>query len=70
MLEQQKEQYNSKEILDSTTTKIRGEISFLQHNVGRRQEVQQTLLELAFAKRTDLVLIQEPSAWLDTREGV
>ena len=70
MLEQQKEQYNSKEILDSTTTKIRGEISFLQHNVGRRQEVQQTLLELAFAKRTDLVLIQEPSVWLDSRDSV
>ena len=71
MLEQQKEQYHSKDILDSrTTTKIAGEISFLQHNVGKRQEVQQTLLELAFAKRTDLVLIQEPSAWLDSREGV
>ena len=32
--------------------------------------MQQTLLELAFAKRTDLVLIQEPSVWLDSREGV
>jgi endonuclease/exonuclease/phosphatase (EEP) superfamily protein YafD len=32
--------------------------------------VQQTLLELAFAKRTDLVLVQEPSVWLDSREGM
>jgi hypothetical protein len=63
MLEQQQEkQYYSRDILDSsTTTKVAGEISFLQHNVGRRQEVQQTLLELAFAKRTDIVLVQEPS---------
>jgi hypothetical protein len=72
MLEQREKQYQSKDILDSstTTTKVAGEISFLQHNVGKRQEVQQTLLELAFAKRTDLVLIQEPSVWLDSREGV
>jgi len=71
MLEQQKEeQYTSKDILDSTTSKVQGEISFLQHNVGKRQEVQQTLLELAFAKKTDIVLIQEPSVWLDSREGV
>ena len=63
MLEQQQEkQYDSRDILDSsTTTKIAGELSFLQHNVGKRQEVQQTLLELAFAKRTDIVLVQEPS---------
>ena len=62
MLEQQQEkQYYSRDILDSSTTKVAGELSFLQHNVGRRQEVQQTLLELAFAKRTDIVLIQEPS---------
>jgi hypothetical protein len=42
MLEQQKEkQYDSRDILDSSsTTKIAGELSFLQHNVGRRQEVQ------------------------------
>ena len=41
ILEQQKEQYYSKDILDSSsTTKIAGEISFLQHNVGKRQEVQ------------------------------
>ena len=71
MLEQQEKQYQSKDILDSSsTTKIAGEILFLQHNVGKRQEVQQTLLELAFAKRTDLVLIQEPSVWLDSREGM
>jgi ABC-type cobalamin/Fe3+-siderophores transport system ATPase subunit len=71
MLEQQKEkQYDSRDILDSSsTTKVAGELSFLQHNVGRRQEVQQTLLELAFAKRTDIVLVQEPSVWLDSRDS-
>ena len=52
--------YNSKDILDSTITKIKGEISFLQNNVGKRQEVQQTLLELAFARKTDVILVQEP----------
>jgi hypothetical protein len=58
MVEQPGRQYQSKDILDSsTTTKIAGEISFLQHNVGKRQEVQQTLLELAFAKKTDIVLV-------------
>ena len=58
MLEQQQEkQYYSRDILDNSTTKVAGELSFLQHNVGRRQEVQQTLLELAFAKRTDIVLV-------------
>jgi hypothetical protein len=58
MLEQQKEkQYDSRDILDSSsTTKVAEELLFLQYNVGRRQEVQQTLLELAFAKRTDIVL--------------
>ena len=71
MLEQQQAEYQSKDILDSsTTTKIAGEISFLQQNVGKRQEVQQTLLEIAFAKRTDLVLIQEPSVWLDRRDSL
>jgi hypothetical protein len=42
MLEQQQEkQYYSRDILDSSsTTKIAGELSFLQHNVGKRQEVQ------------------------------
>jgi hypothetical protein len=59
MLEQQQEkQYHSRDILDSSsTTKIAEELSFLQHNVGKRQEVQQTLLELGFAKRTDIVLV-------------
>jgi hypothetical protein len=61
MTEQQPEQYYSRDILDSPMSKTTGEISFLQHNVGKRQEAQQTLLEIAFAKRTDLVLIQEPS---------
>jgi hypothetical protein len=38
MLEQQQEkQYYSRDILDNgTTTKVAGELSFLQHNVGRR----------------------------------
>jgi len=68
--QQQTEQYQSKDILDSSgTTKTAGEISFLQHNVGKRQEVQQTLLELAFAKRTDIVLVQEPSVWQDSGDG-
>ena len=57
--------YKSQDILDNPITKIQGEISFLQQNVGKRQEVQQTLLELAFARRTDLVLLQEPSFWCD-----
>jgi hypothetical protein len=73
MLEQQQEkQYYSRDILDSstTTTKVLGELSFLQHNVGKRQEVQQTLLELAFAKRTDIVLVQEPSVWLNSRDSM
>jgi hypothetical protein len=41
MLEQQQEkQYHSRDILDSSsTTKIVGELSSLQHNVGKRQEV-------------------------------
>ena len=68
MQEQPKEKYNSKEILDTPAPKTKGEISFLQHNVGKRQEVQQTLLEIAFARRTDLVLIQEPSVWQDNRD--
>ena len=60
--------YQSHDILDSSISKIQGEISFLQHNVGKRAEVQQTLLELAFARRADLALLQEPSVWLD-RQG-
>jgi hypothetical protein len=55
----QGKQYHSRDIFDSSsTTKMAGEISFLQYNVGKRQEVQQTLLGLAFAKRTDIVLVQ------------
>ena len=60
--------YNSQDILDRLITKIQGEISFLQQNVGKRQEVQQTLLELAFARKTDLVLLQEPSFWQDRQD--
>ena len=32
--------YKSQDILDNPITKIQGEISFLQQNVGKRQEVQ------------------------------
>ena len=42
-------------------SKTRGEISFIQHNVGKKQEAQQTLLEIGFRKKTDIILIQEPS---------
>jgi hypothetical protein len=39
--QQQENQYESRDILDSSsTTKVAGELSFLQHNVGKRQEVQ------------------------------
>lgn len=65
MIEQNQEQYKSKDILDADTSKSRGELSFLQQNVGKRQEIQQTLLEVAFAWKTDFVLIQEPSVWLN-----
>ena len=49
----------------SLVSKTRGEISFIQHNVGKRQEVQQTLLEIGFRKKTDIILVQKPSTWKD-----
>ena len=53
----------------SLVSKASGEISFIQHNVGKRQEVQQTLLEIGFRKKTDIILVQEPSAWKDRQKG-
>ena len=67
MSAQQPNVYQSQDILDTSMSKIQGEISFLQHNIGKRAEVQQTLLELAFARRADLALLQEPSVWLDNQ---
>src|SRR6266571_827416 len=53
----------------SLVSKTRGEISFIQHNVGKRQEAQQTLLEIGFRKKTDIILVQEPSTWKDKQKG-
>src|SRR5438445_13313651 len=50
-------------------SKASGEISFIQHNVGKRQEAQQTLLEIGFRKKTDIILVQEPSTWKDKQKG-
>ena len=41
----------------SLASKARGEISFIQHNVGKRQEVQQTLLEIGFRRKIDIILV-------------
>jgi len=48
----------------SLVSKARGEIS-IQHNVGKRQEAQQTLLEIGFRRKIDIILVQEPSTWKD-----
>src|SRR6202789_1644231 len=53
----------------SLVSKARGEISFIQHNVGKRQEAQQTLLEIGFRRKTDIILVQEPSTWKDRQKG-
>ncbi len=53
----------------SLVSKARGEISFIQHNVGKRQEVQQTLLEIGFRRKTDIILVQEPRTWKDRQKG-
>src|SRR6266704_6034552 len=53
----------------SLVSKASGEISFIQHNVGKRQEVQQTLLEIGFKRKTDIILVQEPSTWKDRQKG-
>ena len=52
----------------SLVSKASGEISFIQHNVGKRQEVQQTLLEIGFRRKTDIILVQEPSTWKDRQK--
>jgi hypothetical protein len=41
----------------SLVSKARGEISFIQHNVGKRQEAQQTLLEIGFRRKIDIILV-------------
>jgi exonuclease III len=51
--------------LDYSIAKVKGEISILQHNVGKQKEAQQTMLEIAFKRKTDLVLVQEPYTWKD-----
>ena len=53
----------------SLVSKASGEISFIQHNVGKRQEVQQTLLEIGFRRKIDIILVQEPSTWKDRQKG-
>ena len=53
----------------SLVSKASGEISFIQHNVGKIQEVQQTLLEIGFRRKTDIILIQEPSTQKDRQKG-
>ena len=53
----------------SLVSKARGEISFIQYNVGKRQEAQQTLLEIGFRRKTDIILVQEPSTWKDRQKG-
>ena len=53
----------------SLVSKASGEISFIQHNVGKIQEIQQTLLEIGFKRKTDIILIQEPSTWKDRQKG-
>jgi hypothetical protein len=55
------EHLHNQEILDSPVAKIRGEISILQHNVGKQREAHYTLLEIAFKRGIDLVLVQEPA---------
>src|SRR6266571_4686831 len=53
----------------SLVSKTRGEISFIQYNIKKRQKTQQTLLEIGFRKKTDIILIQEPSTWKDKQKG-
>ena len=47
-------------ILDNPPSKLRGEISIIQHNIGKRQEVQQTLLKVAAKRKANIIAIQEP----------
>ena len=41
----------------SLVSKASGEISFIQHNIGKIQEVQQTLLKIGFRRKTDIILV-------------
>ena len=41
----------------SLVSKASREISFIQHNIGKIQEVQQTLLEIGFRRKTDIILV-------------
>jgi hypothetical protein len=52
-----------------STSKAIGEISFLQQNCNKNKETQLTLLEIGLARKTDLILIQEPATWLDKEKG-
>src|SRR6266702_87192 len=53
----------------SLVSKAKGEISFIQHNAGKRQKIQQTLLKIGFKRKTDIILVQEPSTWKDRQKG-
>lgn len=52
---------------ESVQHKELGEISFIQHNCGKRKEAQATLLELAFQKQVDFVSVQEPAVWFENQ---
>ena len=56
----QEDSYN---ILDMIPSKLQEEILIIQHNIGKRQEIQQTLLKIAAKRKADIISIQEPSAW-------
>ena len=69
MTEHQQQSHNrhaAREMLDTPSlSKLQGEHRFLQHNVGRKQEAQQTLLEIGLGRQADFILVQEPSVWKD-----
>src|SRR6266567_611828 len=53
----------------SLVSKASKEISFIQYNIGKRQEVQKTLPEIGFRRKTDIILVQGPSTWKDRQKG-
>ena len=55
-------------LVQKRTRKEKGEIAFLQNNVGKRQEAHQTLLEIGYLKLVDFILVQEPATWLDKQK--
>ena len=69
--EREKRKEKEKESLLSSLSppKIKGEISFIQHNVGKRQETHQTILEISFLRKIDIILLQEPAVWKNTLEN-